>query len=345
MSLVLILGNQLFEPSIIKKNFPGKKDITVFMREDFELCTYFKFHKQKIIFFIAAMRTYAAELKSNDIKVYYEELDSSLKRQTFEESLTLYIKKNKVLEICFFEIEDKFFETKLLKLFASLKVKTVIWPSPMFLTSRQQFKDYLGTSRRPFMKTFYEAQRKRLKILVDSKLEPIGGQWSFDEDNRMALPKSLQTPNLPTIKSSPITEKVTELCEKHFPHYPGFAGPFWLLVDRKGARLWLKSFASERLHEFGPYEDAIPAHSTFLFHSVLTPFLNTGLVTPSEVIQIVTEHAKVQKIPVSSLEGFIRQVIGWREFVRGIYQNFSEKQESTNFWNHKMAEGNINSWL
>ncbi len=340
MNLVLILGNQLFEPSLIKKNMGAKKDFTVFMREDVGLCTYYRFHKQKIIFFLAAMRTFAAELEDKDIKVHYEELQAKPKDKTFEDSLKKYIKENKISKIYLFEIEDKFFETRLLDLFLALKVETEVWQTPMFLTSRQQFKEYLGKSKRPFMKTFYEGQRKRLKILVDSKLNPVGRQWSFDEDNRKALPKTMQTPDLPKVKPKPVIEAVTKVCEEHFKDHPGLAGPFWLPVDRQGARLWLKNFATERLHEFGPYEDAIPAHSTFLFHSVLTPFLNTGLCTPAEVIELVIEHGKAKKVPMASLEGFVRQVIGWREFVHGIYQNFSEVQELSNFWNHKMHLSN-----
>ena len=184
------------------------------------------------------------------------------------------------------------------------------------------------------MKTFYELQRKRMKILVQEG-RPVGGAWSFDAENRLALPKDLTTPELPKLKEDPIVQEVAEVVNTHFPDHPGMIEDFWLPVDRDSARVWLKSFLSERLIHFGPYEDAIPEHSQFVFHSVLTPFLNTGLLTPEEVIKETLRHAQKESIPLPSLEGFIRQVIGWREFIRGIYRNYSEEQEVKNFWNHQ----------
>ncbi|RYZ51601.1 MAG: cryptochrome/photolyase family protein, partial [Proteobacteria bacterium] len=123
--------------------------------------------------------------------------------------------------------------------------------------------------------------------------------------------------------------------DEHFADHPGHSEDFWLPTDRQGARLWLEDFLENRFSNFGPYEDALPAHSPFVFHSVLTPFLNTGLLTPSEVIKAALARAKANSIPINSLEGFVRQIIGWREFVRGIYHNFGAQQERTNFWNHR----------
>jgi deoxyribodipyrimidine photolyase-related protein len=335
MNLVLILGNQLFDPKLLKKHFPKDTPFSCFIREDRELCTYYQFHKQKIIFFLAAMRTYRDELLATGIEVHYQELvQGNKKHLSFEESLKKHIKANDIKKVFLYEVEDKFFEKRLTDFFEQEAIPFQLWPSTMFLTSREQFKTYLGKSRRPFMKTFYEGQRKRLKILIDKKEDPVGGQWSFDSENRKALPKTLTPPDLGKIKPSSVVLEVTELCEKEFADHPGDASPFWLPVDRAGAKEWLKKFTKERLSQFGPYEDAIPPHSVFLFHSVLTPFLNTGLLTPSEVISAVLKEAEHQDIELSSLEGFVRQIIGWREFIRGIYQNFSEQQESTNFWKH-----------
>lgn len=305
------------------------------MREDRELASYFKFHKHKIIFFFAAMRTYRDELEAMGFKVHYEEYKTTkLTKDSYESALSLFLKKKKITSASAFEIEDKFFEKRISKIFQKEKIPLTFWVSPMFVTSRQQFKSYLGSSKRPFMKTFYESQRKRLNILIKDN-KPVGGAWSFDAENRLALPKNKQTPGLPKFKPSPVINEVLALVEKEFPDHPGRAEDFWLPVDRIQARKWLDNFISERLYDFGAYEDAIAPHSEFVFHSVLTPFLNCGLLTPEEVVQATLSHAKKHDIPLSSLEGFIRQVIGWREFVRGIYQNFSDKQDVTNFWNHK----------
>lgn len=333
MNLVIVLGNQLFNPSIYtKKNIDSTKTI-FFLREDRELCTYYKFHKQKIIFFLAAMRTYAKELITHKHQVHYEDM-SVHKDWSYEDSLENFIKEKKIKKVSFFEIEDKFFEKRILKICASLGLEVEVWQSPMFLTSREQFETYLAGYKKPFMKTFYEGQRRRLNVLMmDDK--PVGGKWSYDEENRSPLPKKMTTPDLPTVSSSKIISDVSALCEKLFPNHPGDAHNFWLPVDRAGAQDWFRVFLRERLEKFGPYEDAISPHSDFLFHSVLTPFLNVGLLTPGEVIKTTLNYGAKNKIPLASLEGFIRQIIGWREFIRGIYQNYSEKQDEANFWNHK----------
>lgn len=331
---LVVLGNQLFDPKFLA----AAKVDCVFMREDLELCTYFKFHKLKIFFFLAAMRSYAEELRKAGLDLTYDELATSAK--SYDEHLKAWIKKKVIKKLVCFEIEDKFFEKRIAAVAAAAGCELEILPSPMFLTSRAQFKAYLGKGKRPFMKTFYESQRKRLKIMVDKDGEPTGGQWSFDEMNRKPLPKTVQPPEPSVVRPSSFAVKsglytdVTAVCAKHFKDHPGTLDHIWFPVDRAGARAWLHEFVEKRLREFGPYEDALTERSDFVFHSALTPFLNTGLLTPHEVIETVLLEAKKKKIEFASVEGFVRQVIGWREFVRGIYQNFSEKQDTTNFWGH-----------
>ncbi len=347
MNLLLILGNQLFDP----KPFEGKKkDHVVFMREDRELCTHFKYHKHKIIFFLAAMRAYAQELRSYGFLVHYQKLGED--PLSFEGALKRFMRQNEIEKICHFEIEDKFFAQRISQLAQEKNLPQEVWPSPMFLTSRQDFELYLKKHPKPFMKTFYQRQRERLNVLVHQKgktFAPLGGKWSFDEDNRKALPSQIQPPSpIPQFGPGPGAEapeefsqlkdkellEVLELVEREFSDHPGEAHNFWLPVSRQGALLWLNRFIEERLREFGPYEDALAPHSPFVYHSVLTPFLNTGLLSPAQVVNQVLQEGQAKETPLNSLEGFVRQVIGWREFVRGIYQNFSEKQEKSNFWNH-----------
>lgn len=332
MEVTLILGNQLFDPKLLKKQFDPTLT-TIFMREDVELCTYYKFHKNKIIFFLSAMKFYRDELKDYGFTVHYEKLAQD--KLSYEASLRNFMQKNKVKKVRLFEIEDKFFEARLRATFSELEVEVQLLRTPMFLTSREQFENYLKRTRKPFMKTFYEAQRKRLKILIDKSEKPVGGRWSFDEENRKPLPTQLIPPSLPRPQTSQQVTESTRQCEQHFADHPGDGQDFWLPVTRKEARDWLKRFCEERLAEFGPYEDALAIRSNFVFHSVLTPFLNTGLLTPDDVVRAVLKQATASKVPIASLEGFIRQVIGWREFVRGIYQNFSEEQDVTNYWKHK----------
>lgn len=337
MNLILVLGNQLFNPKIYQHKNVDPKGAIFFMREDAELASYYKFHKHKIIYFFAAMRAYRDELIFAGYQVHYEEFkrpESGDCVGQYEMSLRQFIKKKKISEVSLFEVEDKFFEKRILSLFADEKVSVSVWPSLMFLTSREQFKNYLGKTRRPFMKTFYEAQRKRLKILIEDD-KPVGGSWSFDSENRLALPKGHVTPSLPSFKIDKTLKSVCSLVDKEFADHPGEGSDFWIPVDRQGAKEWLHAFLKDRINDFGPYEDAIAPHSEFVYHSVLTPFLNCGLLTPHEVIKETLAHAKNHEVPLASLEGFIRQIIGWREFIRGVYQSYSEKQESENFWKAK----------
>ena len=333
--LHIVLGNQLFKSEVLKKHLQDHSKLKVFMREDKELCTYYKFHKQKIIFFLSAMRTYADELSKNKISVHYEKIEDTFKSKlTFEQALEKFIVDQKIKTASIYEIEDKFFEKRLMTLFAKMKINLQVIQSPMFLTSRDQFKKYLSPTRRPFMKTFYEKQRVALKILIEKDLSPVGGQWSFDAENRLPLPNKINPPDVARIKTSQHVKDVSLLTDTFFSGHVGLSEQFWLPVSRGEAHAWLDQFIEERLEQFGPYEDAIPEHSTFVFHSVLTPFLNVGLLTPDEIVRAVLTHYKKAKVPIASVEGFIRQVIGWREFIRGIYQNYSDKQETTNYFKH-----------
>ena len=330
MTGLLVLGNQLFDPKLLAK----QKIEHVFMREDIELCTYFKFHKLKIHILLSAMRTYAEELKDAGYTVTYQKLSES--PMLYEEHLTLWLKKYSLGKLLCFEIEDKFFEERIIRVAEKASVELEFIPSPMFLTSRLLFRSYLSKTSKPFMQTFYKAQRKRLNILIDKAGEPLGGQWSFDELNRKPLPKTVHPPKMPTFDpQSDLSRSVTALFTEHFKTHPGDVSNVWLPVDRAGASKWFREFLVTRLENFGPYEDALTEKSDLVFHSALTPFLNTGLLTPADVTEGVLREMKKRKLPLSSVEGFLRQVIGWREFVRGIYQNFSEVQERTNFWGHQ----------
>jgi deoxyribodipyrimidine photolyase-related protein len=327
----LILGNQLFPAHLNRKSLPAQ----VFMAEDHGLCTHFKYHKHKIILFLTAMRRYANELKELGCEVTYLKLSKTNIALTYEQKLSDFIQKNNISELKCFEIEDKFMEKRLIDFCKKKKVQLDLQESPMFVTSRSVFQAYLKKTKKPFMKTFYESQRKRLGILLDSKGGPVGGKWSFDTENRKKLVKELEPPSLLPPEKSPELEDVKKLVDFLFASHPGDTKNFWLPTSRKEAKAWLNQFVHERLKYFGDYEDAMSTRSDFVFHSVLTPVLNLGLLTPNEIVEQVINSAKKEKIPLNSLEGFIRQVIGWREFVRGIYQNFSEEEDNSNFWNHQ----------
>jgi deoxyribodipyrimidine photolyase-related protein len=204
----------------------------------------------------------------------------------------------------------------------------------MFLCSREDFSSFSKSNKSLLMANFYKQQRKKLNILIDQQGKPEGGKWSFDENNRKKLPKNQFPPGIKKTKIDKHTQSIIEVVDKHFVDHPGKTSDFWLPTSRKGAEQHFDRFLKERFENFGTYEDAIAPHSDFAYHSVLTPFLNTGLLCPADIIERTLSYAKKNNIPLNSLEGFIRQIIGWREFVRGIYQVHSEIQSSSNFWKH-----------
>ena len=229
-----------------------------------------------------------------------------------------------------FEVEDKFFEKQLLDNLKELKLNYL--KSPMFLNSRNDFKTYLNQVKKPFMANFYKKQRVDHNILVDSDNKPIGGKWSFDDENRKKLPKEIDLPEKFTFKETQHTKDLKEIVEKMFSHHPGKTKGFWTCTNRKDTESYLDYFLDKKIENFGDYEDAVDQRDNILFHSALSPQINLGLLTPEEIISKIKSKT-ISKI--NSHEGYIRQLIGWREFIRGIYQNFDEKLEKSNFFDHK----------
>ena len=181
-----------------------------------------------------------------------------------------------------------------------------ILPTPMLLTPTEVMDDYFNGRRKPMMVHFYQMQRKRLGVLIDDQGAPVGGRWSFDADNRKKLPKGITVPEEPSID---------------------------LPVDHLSAQQWLDTFLEYRLAGFGTYEDAISSQHRVMWHSVLTPMLNLGLLTPQQVLNRTLAAADASEIPLNSLEGFLRQIIGWREFMAAMYLRHGVTMRNSNFWN------------
>ncbi len=325
-SLFVILGNQLFDTKYIR----DFKNSTFFMCEDYELCTYQRHHKLKILLFLSSMRSYADLLKNEKYKIKYFDLDNDFK-VPYERKLKNFIIKNNITELITFEIEDKFFENKIRKLVNTIKIKWKIIDSPMFLNSRKEFRNYLNLTKKPLMANFYKIVRKKYNILMDGD-KPRGGKWSYDSENRKKLPKNFQIPIIPQIQETNHTKKLKDIVTKKFSKHPGDIKNFWMPTTQKDAEKWLNFFIKNKLNLFGDYEDAVDKDNNILFHSALSPLINLGLLTP---LQIIKEIKKVEKkIKINSFEGYFRQIAGWREFIRGIYQNYDKNLEKNNFFNH-----------
>lgn len=325
---LVILGDQLFPMT----HFKEQKLLPVFMAEDLGLATHFKYHKHKIAFFFMSMRTYAEQLTEKGFEVTYHKLS----KNSYIDLLEKFVKKEKLQKILVSEIQDKFFEKEIEKFCQGHKLELEFLGSPMFLCDRQQFKIYLHYNKKPFMKTFYEAERKRQKILLLKDGKPEGGQWSFDVENRKKAPKVLTNKGLSKVTPSKHLAEVSKLVEEKFPQHPGSMEDFWLPTDRTGALKSLDHFIKHHLSQYGEFQDAITGRDPFLFHAMISPMMNNGLITPTEILERVLKAYREEKdIPLASVEGFVRQVMGWREFVRGIYQNFSDVQDTKNFFSHK----------
>jgi deoxyribodipyrimidine photolyase-related protein len=336
---LLLFGNQLFDPRLLLK-LSGRKpeDLIVFLREDESFCRRYRYHKHKLYWVLSQMRMFRTELESHGIEVMYEALDPVSQKTNFLDSILAFLSSQSFSEVLILENEDqKFHETWTKQVHARLpSLKIRILPSPMFLTTHAQFREFVGQKKRLFMKTFYEWQRKRLQILLEPKTqEPVGGQWSFDIENRKPLPKTL-TPPEPFPTTASLDPELRALIEEKFSEHPGSLDTFIYPLGREGQRKHLKRFLEERLAGFGPYEDALAPHSEFVYHSVLTPALNQGLLTPDEVIRAALKEyeRRPREISLSSLEGFVRQIIGWREFIRGVHHVFGDEQSKRNFFQH-----------
>lgn len=326
--LAIILGNQLFplETQLITK------DTDIFMAEDMGLCTNIKHHKSKIALFFFAMRSYKNLLESNNYSVHYMDYKNEF-RSSYIEKLKKYIRTNKIEKLIFYEIEDKPFEQLIYKLIDELKLQFTELTSPMFLDTRESFKDFSDGKKFLLQGNYYKKNRKIFNYLVEDS-KPVGGKWSFDELNRLKLPKDYKIPSLPNIPPHVDQESIFKFINKSFSDHPGSLNIFTPYTNEQ-AKLWLVIFFNVRFKDFGPYEDAIVENQHVLLHSVLSSSLNLGLITPKYVIEEAIKYAEVNEIPLNSIEGFVRQIIGWREFIRGIYQNYSHKMVNTNYWKHK----------
>ena len=336
--LLVLLGNQLFPIDEIKKLDTNQ----IFMAEDYNLCTYEKHHKLKILMFLCAMREKRDELIKNHFNIFYSEISNDDFLIPYEEKLKKYIIKNKINHIKFFEIEDKFFENRM-RIFSKINnLEITFYQSPMFLESREEFAKYATEKNSLSHANFYKSIRKKLNILVDKNQMPFGGKWSFDEENRKKIPKNLQLPEKFRNSKSKYVKEITSLIDENFSEHPGIISEVWMPLTRQEALKNLDNFISQKFENFGSYEDAILIEDNFLFHSALSPSLNLGLITPREVINKILKYIDYNEIPLNSVEGFIRQIIGWREFIRGVYQVKGDQQEKGNFFNFSNKVSN--SW-
>lgn len=324
--LFLLMGSHLFTT----RHLPISKKTPIVMIEDFTLCTYYKYHKHKLILFLESMRNYKDLLIKEGFKIDYYELNSKNKNNIFLNNLKTALCKHNANSLHTYEIEDHFFYLELKQFCQSQKLSWTEHSNPLFLNTRDEVKMKISSRKTPFMRHYYENERRLRNILMDND-KPIGGKYSYDDMNRKRLPKGLKAPFVPKIESSPNHQAVCQIVNELFLSHPGDTSNFWLPTTHKQAQNWLNDFIKNRFNLFGHYEDALSDEQPFIFHSVLSPLLNCGLLTPQEVIRAALE---TKDIPLNSREGFLRQILGWREFIRGIDLLYVDKKMDLNVFCH-----------
>jgi deoxyribodipyrimidine photolyase-related protein len=205
------------------------------------------------------------------------------------------------------------------------------------LLDRAAVKSYFVGKKHFLQANFYSAQRKQFQVLMDGA-KPSGGKWSFDEDNRQRFPKNQPVPALAngrTDDEEKYWSEAVDYVERHFPSAQGEAqGDFHYAVSHDGAQRWLHAFLKDRLHGFGTFEDALVAKEPLLHHSLLSVYLNNGLLLPKDVLEAVLQEYQQRDLPLNDIEGFVRQLLGWREFIRGLYLSVGRKQRTQNYWGY-----------
>ena len=272
-------------------------DIIAFV-ESARMTTGRNWHKERLFFLISSTRHFAASLKEEGFTVEY------IKAPTTIEGLEIIEKKHKQLPIICAE-PSSFRASEALE-----KHGVSFVENDFFLTPRPLFNQWASEQKSFLMENFYRKQRTRLNILMEGK-DPVGGAWNFDKENRSPPPKKYEGPKYLEHKRDEIDEEVA----KELVHSPTTT---WA-TTRKGAVAQLKNFLDNHFADFGPLEDAMTTDNWALHHSLLSPYLNNGLLHPSEVIHAAIKALNTGTIPIESAEGFIRQIIGWREYVNGMY--------------------------
>ena len=289
----------------------------------------YAFHRQKLQFHRASMRCHADYLKGQGLDVSYFECQG----QPLDAlELCQQWAKSGIQALCLFRLHDDWLERKWLKAARSAQLEMQWEEAPQFLLSETQVAEDFSAKSNYRMASFYMLQRRRFNLLMDGT-KPLGGKWSFDEDNRLPYPKDGVPPPLPKVQTDEYQQEAEAYVNAYFPNAPGAVQGEWTYAcSREGALEALHDFAKQRLWAFGRYEDAIQQGHSLLHHSLLTPYLNVGMLSPAEVLDAVLEASQKQGIGLNETEGFVRQIIGWREFIRGVYQAQGPKQRTRNYW-------------
>ena len=323
----------IFPHQLFKKSAVLDKNKRHYLVEEHLFFTQYPFHKEKLVLHRASMKAYEQYLLQNGFQVEY--IDS--KNELHDCRLLIrYLAKQKCTDISIIDPVDYLLMRRIKKACASNNINLQVLETPSFLNTLSGTQNYFDSKKKYFQTDFYTAQRKQRNLLLTPDGKPEGGKWTFDAENRAKFPKKEIVPELPATNSNGFVEEAEAYVQKNFPNNYGTIYTNHLFATNfEDAQKWLDNFLAERFEKFGVYEDAIVEKESVLYHSVLSPMLNIGLLTPQQIIDETIRVSATKNIPLNSLEGFIRQIVGWREFIRLVYEREGTKQRTTNYWQFK----------
>jgi deoxyribodipyrimidine photolyase-related protein len=297
----------------------------------------FPFHQQKIIFHRASMKYYASMLAEKGCTCHYIDANDATSAIP---KLIEQLSNDGVQQVRLYDPCDYWLDKQLKTACTKMGIELIYLPSPNFLNNQPESVQLLGNKKTYFQTSFYTEQRKQRKILVEQDGSPIGGQWSYDVENRKKIPKNTAIPSIHFFEANEYIVEATAYAKKHFKNNPGKTdAPFtsgtkglYYPVTHADAAKAMKLFIAEKLDHFGIYEDAMLVAEKTLFHSVLSPLINVGLIQPNQLLHALLEAYQKAKAPINSIEGIVRQIIGWREFVQLTYRKIGSQQRTKNFW-------------
>ena len=330
-ALRIILGDQLSNEISSLSGINAEEDI-VLICEVFAEATYVKHHKKKIVFLFSAMRHFAEELRvEKNYQVEYLKLNDPEPMQSFTQAVEKTLAKHKINEIIVTSPGEYRVLTEINIWQDLFGIPVDIREDARFLCNQVEFKNWSKDRKNLRMEYFYREMRKKYSILMDGD-QPIGGKWNFDLENRKPPNPNFDIPETFSSEPDAVTLDVMQLVEDKFSDHMGVLSDFHFAINAAQAKIALKQFIDERLKYFGDFQDAMIQGKPWMYHSHVGLYLNCGLLSPLECIQAAEQAYHDSHAPLNAVEGFIRQILGWREFVRGIYWNEMPDYASLNFF-------------
>ncbi len=320
----------VFPHQLYKNNPIVQEGRSIYLVEEELYFKQYSFHQQKLVLHRASMQFYKQYLENQGLEVHYIDCKHPHSNCAL---LIEDLAKSGVTEIHMNEVVDNWLMKRMVTACDKFTISLQVLDSPNFLNTTKSVADFFDNRKTYFQTDFYTWQRKQRKILMNEEGKPEGGKWTYDAENRAKFPKKELVPNLPLPKENEIIIEARNYVQQNFSNNYGEAnGPYLFATTFKEAEDWLDEFLLNRFEKFGIYEDAIVTKETVLHHSVLSPMLNIGLLTPEQIISKALIIGQEKNIPLNSLEGFIRQIMGWREFIKIVYEREGTKQRTTNYW-------------